>query len=648
MKKQLLIVGVLAYSFASTNLIAQKKQVRKDKVETLDEVVVTATKFALKKENTGKVITKITQEQLEQSAGKSVIEILNTVAGIDVRGVNANPTEPRSINIRGGRSRQVLVLIDGVPVTDQSAINQEFDLRLLAVSQIESIEVLKGASSTLYGSGAATAVINIILKKASKNKISGSFETSLGTNNTENTSRGNLSDKNQNVSLNGTLGKFNFLSSFSITGIDGMSSAKSDTNSVFEDDAFSSKNGLLKLGYKINEKIRVNTFLNFDKFDYDFDAGAFSDSDVNTGNQEQFRVGVKPEFNYNNGQLYVLASLNTVKRGLNQFNSFSNTLDNYQFKGRSLNLDLVNKYEFSKNFQLITGINYQEHSNQTVTPFATIDKDVANFNTIDPYASLVYIAENGLSINVGGRLNIHNVYGNQFVYDGNVAYNFAINDNNSFKLLGSYSTAFIAPSLYQLYDGFAGNIDLNPESNQTIEAGFEYNLKNRFSLDVVYFNRKETDAIIFDNNTFKYANGSSDANGIELNSKIVATSFLTVNASYTYINRDQFEDFNDYIPANKIVAGLDITPFKNSFFNFTYRNVSERTIFDRYGSFGTAGDDFVLDSYQVLDFMTNYKLLDDTVTLFAAVTNILDEDYDDILGFSTRGRNYKVGIRLQF
>ena len=71
---------------------------------------------------------------MQQNAGKNVIEILNNIAGIDVRGVNVNAAEPRSINIRGGRSRQVLVLIDGVPVTDQSAINQEFDLRLLAVS----------------------------------------------------------------------------------------------------------------------------------------------------------------------------------------------------------------------------------------------------------------------------------------------------------------------------------------------------------------------------------------------------------------------------------------------------------------------------------------------------------------------------------
>ena len=46
--------------------------------------------------------------------------------------------------------------------------------------------------------------------------------------------------------------------------------------------------------------------------------------------------------------------------------------------------------------------------------------------------------------------------------------------------------------------------------------------------------------------------------------------------------------------------------------------------------------------------MTNYKLLENTVTVFAAVTNLYNEAYDDILGFSTRGRNYKIGIRFQF
>ena len=648
MNKQLLIVSVLACSFVSTSLFAQKNVAQKENVEMLNEVVVTATKFNLKKENTGKVIHVITQKQLQQNAGKTVIEILNTIAGIDVKGVNANASEPRSINIRGGRSRQVLVLIDGVPVTDQSAINQEFDLRLLAVNQIESIEILKGASSTLYGSGAATAVINVILKKATKDRISGSFETSFGTNNSTKTPSSGLADKNQNINLNGTLGNFNFLASFSITGIDGMSSAKSTTNTVFESDSFYSKNALLKLGYKINDKVNITSFLNYDTFEYDFDAAAFSDSEVNMGDQEQFRVGIRPNYTYNKGELYMLASINSVKRNFNSFNAFSNTLDSYQYNGESINLDLVNKYEFSNQFQLITGVNYQEHSNNTITPFATIEKDIANFNTLDPYASVVYISNYGLSANIGGRLNMHNVYGNQFVYDGNLAYSLLNSKETSVKLLTSYSTAFIAPSLYQLYDGYSGNIDLNPETNQTFEVGFDATFKEKIQLDVVYFNRKEVDAIIYNNTTYSYGNSSSDASGLELNVRVAATSFLSINSSYTYIDSNNLEDFNDYIPANKFVTGIDITPFENAFLNFTYRNVGERTIFDRYGSFGTLGDDVILEEYQVLDFMANYKVLEDTVTFFIAATNLLNEDYDDIFGYETRGRNYKVGVRLQF
>ena len=648
MNKQLLIVSVLACSFVSTSLFAQKNVAQKENVEMLNEVVVTATKFNLKKENTGKVIHVITQKQLQQNAGKTVIEILNTIAGIDVKGVNANASEPRSINIRGGRSRQVLVLIDGVPVTDQSAINQEFDLRLLAVSQIETIEILKGASSTLYGSGAATAVINVILKKASKDSVSGSFETSFGTNNSTKSSNSGLADKNQNINLNGTLGNFNFLASFSITGVDGMSSAKSTTNTVFESDSFYSKNALLKLGYKINDKVNIISFLNYDTFEYDFDAAAFSDSEVNMGDQEQFRVGIRPNYTYNKGELYMLASINSVKRNFNSFNAFSNTLDSYQYNGESINLDLVNKYEFSNQFQLITGVNYQEHSNNTITPFGTIEKDIANFNTLDPYASVVYISDYGLSANIGGRLNVHNVYGNQFVYDGNLAYSLLNSKETSVKVLTSYSTAFIAPSLYQLYDGYSGNIDLNPETNQTFEVGFDATFKEKIQLDVVYFNRKEVDAIIYNNTTYSYGNSSSDASGLELNVRVAATSFLSINSSYTYIDSNDLEDFNDYIPANKFVAGIDITPFENAFLNVTYRNVGERTIFDRYGSFGTAGENVVLEDYQVLDFMANYKVLEDTVTFFVAATNLLNEDYDDIFGYETRGRNYKVGIRLQF
>ena len=76
--------------------------------------------------------------------------------------------------IRGSNNYQVLILVDGVRVADPSRIDNDFDLNFLSLDQIDSIEILKGGASTLYGSAAA-AVINITTKK-----IEGKSQLNLG------------------------------------------------------------------------------------------------------------------------------------------------------------------------------------------------------------------------------------------------------------------------------------------------------------------------------------------------------------------------------------------------------------------------------------------------------------------------------------
>lgn len=644
MKKQLVIVSALACLFANKNVSAQEK------VEKLDEVVVTATKFELKKEHSGKVIYKITQKELENNAGKTVVEVLNNLPGIEIRGVQSNASEPRSTYVRGGRNREVVVLIDGVPVSDASGISQEYDLRLLSLNQIESIEILKGASSTLYGTGASTGVINITLKKASNKEITGTYEVSLGTNNDANANdRSFLDDANQNASVNGTLGKVNYLAYFSLTGKKGMSSAKSNASQVFEDDNYFSENGLFRLGYNVTDKIKIDAFLNYDAFDYDFDAGAYNDNGINKGSYKQYRYGVKPSFKYNRGEVFAIASLNKIERNTFSFNSFSGGTNNFNYQGTSLNIDIANKYQLNNEFQFIVGFNYQKHENETVTDFGNISKDLANFETKDPYASVVYTSDFGLNINLGGRLNMHSLYGNHFVYDANVSHNIINEKAKNLKVLASYSSAFIAPSLYQLYS-FAGNLNLQPESSKTFEFGFDGSY-NWINASAVYFQRDIKDAIIFTDlqvapwNLYDNATTDSKVKGIEVDVTLKPIEKANLRIGYTYTDKDID---TDYIPRNKLVATVETNPFKNTFMSLTYKNVGERTYFDKWGSFGTAGTDVILPTYNLLDFNTNYKVLNEKVTFFGGVSNILNEDYEETLGYSTRGRNYKLGIRLIF
>ena len=179
---------VLALSLCATSILtAQQSQ----KAEALDSVMIT-TKINIPKKNSGKVVTTITRAQLNNSQGQSVAQVLNQIAGFEINGSRSNDGQNLGYYVRGGRNRQVLIVVDGVALNDPSSIANDYDLRLIAAQTIERIEVIKGASSVLYGSGAATAVISITTLAASKDKMHASFSSSVSTNRSAEDNKGDL------------------------------------------------------------------------------------------------------------------------------------------------------------------------------------------------------------------------------------------------------------------------------------------------------------------------------------------------------------------------------------------------------------------------------------------------------------------------
>ena len=208
-------------------LFAVNTYAQEQEPKQLDEVVISDSKFALPKEKSGKVIVKITAEDLKKKSGQSVAAVLSTVAGVEINGNQSRNGKDLGLYIRGGRNHQVLILIDGVPVTDASGISLSYDLRLLPVDQIESIEIMKGASSTLYGTGAATGVINITLKKAGKKAIAGNAYMNMGTQTVAKKDNYSIKDFNQGFAVNGSAEKVNYFASLNSTETKGISEAKS-------------------------------------------------------------------------------------------------------------------------------------------------------------------------------------------------------------------------------------------------------------------------------------------------------------------------------------------------------------------------------------------------------------------------------------
>lgn len=610
----------------------------KDTVEQLKEVVITATKFATEKEKVGKIIYKISPTQIENSKGKSVTEVLSNFAGIDINGVNSSAGKNKSVYIRGGRDRQVLVLINGVPVSDPSGITTTYDLRLLTLNQVESIEVMNGAASTLYGSGAATGVINIILKKSSDKPISLNYQTSTGTNNSTENTKFNLHNFQQNVSVNGTLKKFNYLATLNTSLNNGLSEASDENNITnFEKDKFLTTNSYINFGYSVASNFKVSLFGNYDKENYDYDAGAFTDSKINNGINKQIRVGVTSNFSYNKGILKTIASYNKIDRMFDSYNSWTSSTDHFEYTGKTYFIDIVNNYKITNKFQFITGVTYQEQKNNTNSPYGNIDENLANYTLFDTYINLIYNSLSGFNLSVGSRLNNHSEYGNHWVYNINPSYNIT----KKIKLISSYSTAFIAPSTYQLFSQY-GNVNLKPEENKTMEGGFEFEILNKIDFSTVYFYREDKNAIILpDYITYSNAVGKTNAKGVEVNLKMNTIKKINFNLGYAYTLKSN--DI-DYIPKNKFTLLLETTALKNSYLSFQYKNFSKRTYFDQWGS----GSNINIAGYSLVDFYGSHKLIKDNLSLFIQVNNIFNKNYIETIGYTTKGRNFKIGLDFKF
>ena len=641
MHSKTLVFAILVFGITSIGIAQQATDSLT--VEQLEEVVVTDSRFNLKRENSGKVITKITQKELKNLQGKSVADIINTTVGIEINGSRSNAGQNLNYFVRGGRNRQVLILIDGIAVTDASQIANDYDLRLLNTDQVESIEILKGASSSLYGTGAATAVINIKLKDASRNAFAMSLKNTLGTNQSQEENDYTIENFSSSVSVNGTQNKFSYLASFGHQYTNGLSAIAVGE----EPDAFNSYNGYFKLGFQFSEVFKIDTYGSFDDIKAEFDDGfGFADAD-NVSFIEQYRIGIAPEFKYTNGRINLNAAYNHTEREIKS--SFPT-----QFNANSYIADVYNRYNFNDQFYTVLGVNAQHNAIESFSiPFGSssfsqdINSNDAKFTIIDPYINTVYVSNFGLNINAGLRLNNHSEYGSHLVYSVNPSFKKELKIGY-IKGLASYSTSFIAPSLYQLFEPSFGNRNLKPEENATIEVGAEVNIKDKATVSLVYFNRQEKNFVDFvdqGNFAFQYTNINEQftARGLELVAHIQLGESLKLRTNGTYTKVD--DNLNLRIPEFKLNAAIDYQLCEKTFMRFNYQFNDDRN--DAYFNSNTFESETVnLESFSVLDFYISHNLLENRITVFTNINNILNEAYEELFGYTTKGRNINIGFML--
>ena len=592
-------------------------------LQALDEVVVSDSRFPIKRENSGKTVIKIGLKELENNQGKTVAEIINSKSGIEINGSRGRQGEVLGVFARGGRGRQVLILIDGIRVSDPSSFSQEYDLRLLTTSNIESIEIIKGAASTLYGMSAATAVINITSKKVSDKKISGDFQSSIGTNQSSFEQNYNIADFSNTASISGTLESFTYSLGFSNVYTNGLSSIITEAN---EEDPFSRYNMDLKLGYAFNDKINLTIYANQTNLNSAYDESfGLIDAPYNFLT-EQKRLGLSSKWSYEKGDLNLNGSFTNYK-------SDNRSAFPSMFEGNNYVVDLFNRYTFDHRIYTILGVNYNLDRAEA--------EGTQEFSLIDPYANLVYVSPFGININAGLRLNLHSEYGSHLVYNINPSYSFGI-DEGYLKFMGSYATSYITPSLSQLFGMFGANPLLEPETNRTAEGGLEYKANDSFRLSALYFNRKEDNFVFFDNTLSQYFNASNTikVQGFEAELAWVPLKKMNLTTNYTFTERKG--DSAIRIPKHSFNAALSYSFSARTYTSLSYSYIGKRLDTD-FNTF----DDEVLDPFSTFGFYISREVMANKLKFFLNVENVFNTNFTEVIGFTTRGRNLRLGLSLK-
>lgn len=581
----------------------------------LEEVVVVDSRFKIKRSQSGKTVVKISEKEVKNFRGRSLAELLHTYGGINVTGNRSAAGQNLGLSIRGGRNNQVLILIDGVRVSDPSRIENDFDLNFLNLADIVSIEIVKGAASTLYGSSASTGVVNITTKKSNK-ELKIDLGTVFGNQNAPKTSFDKISYLSNFATFSGAKNKFQYKLNLANQRVNGLSSVKVGT----EVDEFIRSNYGLQLG-RNGKSFDWNVTYSKDHIVSDYDnTFPVEDADfVFTTDLERFSWSSTYSHQY--GSLQAIVGLqNTDRKYESSYPSSS--------EAKNLAVDVFNKFIFKDRVYLILGYAHQRSS------FEGVPSNSQN----DVYFNLVYLSPEGINFNIGSRLNNHQVYGSHLTYSINPSYSFLLSNENRLKIISSFSSAFIPPSLFQLYDSFSGNNDLEPEVNTTLELGFEWSNYDNARASLLAFKRTEDPTLIYDYATYKYGNSNERISyaGLEFDYKNKLFDAVDIRLNYTYNETTQGNLI--YLPKQVFGTVLDY-----DLNQYTHLNTSIQHIGPRSSLGGSK-----LDAYTLVDLKIDYIFKNQKLSTFFILANVLDTEFVEIENYSTQGRSFRLGLNFSF
>lgn len=518
-------------------------------------MVITASKTEEKLADAPGVISVITKDELERFGGTTLKDILERVPSLI--GTTASMTDRSIISARGDQfketSSHVLLLINGRPLREvlEGGIVSE-TLESFPVNIIERIEVIRGPGSVLYGSGAFSAVINIITEKAEKNDIT-------------------VAGLAGEAGASNTMGKFKYLNGDFSMVVAGKYHQKPDWKAAYDYTDFTGTVGENKVNipdkgpgsyFEINYKnLRFMSTYNQWQNSYfipDFMAIFPSFGDVTWkkgfGNLG-YSLTVNEKWNMDFNLTYTRSTFETSSWPDIKRDSYESIAEwtNFIVPTEKLRITLGGSYDS------ITGIE------DTLIPGGTMRSNDSKRNSFALYTQMDYwLRQDKMKLIGGFQANkVENIDLDVVPRAGFILY--PATDINV-KVL--YSKAFRAPTLNELYIDnpgiLKGNPELKAEKVNTIDIGVNYN-KGMNECGMNYFFSEQTDIIFQDmslglGGQFTYKNkGKLETQGVELEGKYYLSRRFFLTGSTLYQTNKDKEGNENVIPISNFGAKAGIS-----------------------------------------------------------------------------------------
>jgi vitamin B12 transporter len=644
MKTSVIAIGLV---LAGPTLAAEIDQ------NNLETVLVRAAREPIAISELGSAVTVLNRETLAQRQVAPLAEILRSVPGLAVSRVGVMGSQTQ-LRLRGGEANQVLVFIDGIRANDP-AQNDEFNMAHVLSYDIESVEVIRGPQSALWGSDALSGVINISTRGALGGSRANAFAEGG-------------SNSWQNYGAGGAHSGERWRSSASVNTLE--TDGENISRKGNEDDGYKNLTANLGLGYDFSDDFKLDSNFRYTDAQNDFDSIDFSNTGLPADSANRTDAD----------QLYgrVIARLNTLDgRWSHQLSyaiseSINKNRDENSFAPTGFDVTKadadVGTASYQSSFLIvedhsITGaIERQEEDYKQRGPvdFGDPNRDESQ-DTNSAILEYRGALTETVSVLAGARHDDNSDFKDKTT--GRLSAAWRVLDGRT-KLRASYGTGIKNPTFterYGYFNDFIGNPDLKPEESTGWDVGVDQRLLNdHLDLSLTWFQEELEDEIngfVFDPAsgafTAENGNGTSDRKGIEFNGSWRLLSSLNLGFAYTWLDATEEDEFSGK-DAREIRRPKHIASA-----NLNWMFLNDRANLNLNVDYNGEQDDFFfppvppyeerveLDEFTLVTVASSFQLTP-RLQLFARVENALDENYEEVYGFVAQGRAAYAGVRYNF